>query len=71
MNAAQLALSVATVIGLVNAAFVGVVASEVSGIGEVGGAAAVITMIAEAVLVHRLGRYIAARPTEVKGGTAS
>ncbi len=71
MNAAQLALTVAFVVGLVNAGFVGVVASEVSGIGYVGGIAAVLTLIAEAVLVHRLGKFIAARPAESQGGTAS
>jgi hypothetical protein len=71
MNAASLALVVATLVGLVNAGFVGVVAYEVSGIGEVGGAAAVITMIAEAVLVHRVGRFIANRPVETQGGQAS
>ena len=71
MNAAQLALIVATVVGLVNAAFVGVVAAELTGIRFAGGAAAIVVMIVEAVLVHRMGKFIAGRPASAEGGTAS
>ncbi|MBQ0960985.1 hypothetical protein KAK06_18665 [Ideonella sp. 4Y11] len=65
MTPAQLALGVAGVVGVFNAAFFSVVAYEISGHSMAAGAAgALIILVAEALLVKNLGPKIGAKLNE-------
>ncbi|MBQ0933401.1 hypothetical protein KAK07_09415 [Ideonella sp. 4Y16] len=65
MTPAQLALGVAGVVGVFNAAFFSVVAYEISGHSVAAGAAgALIILVAEALLVKNLGPKIGAQLNE-------